>query len=366
MEIRFGKVEVECRDDGSYKIGGYVNATERESELLYSAKRKKWFKEVVKQGAFTRSLNSGKEIPLLLEHDETRRLADNKAGTLTLKEDQIGLRFDAEIRDREVYEKVKNKQINNCSFGFKPVDQDFEQVDELREKRYLNDLELLEVSLVENPAYAGSLVEVRNLNEQMEILQEEQRAKAKEEDKKEDKNTEVTDDSKDSKKDVKKDDSKTDESKKDTSTDKKEDVKKDPKTEEKTDTKETKKDPKEKEAEAKTEDSKNKKTENKDPKDTKKEEDPKKKKVDEKRGYVEDKVNEINNNVDAKEVVDEIIKEKEEQLQYAENDEKWIKQDLENIKRSNKELENIVESEVIRSNMQVLKLRVQLLKLKSI
>lgn len=384
MEIRYGKVEVECRDDGSYKIGGYVNATERESELLYSSKRKKWFKEVVKQGAFTRSLSSGKEIPLLLEHDETRRLADNKAGTLTLKEDQIGLRFDAEIRDKEVYEKVKNKQINNCSFGFKPVDQDFEQVDELREKRYLNDLELLEVSLVENPAYAGSLVEVRNLNEQMEILKEEQRAKAKEEDKKENKNTEATDDKKDVKKDASKDYSKANESKKDNSTDKKEDVKKDPKTEEKTnttETKETKKDPKEKEVETKNTDSKNKESENKDSnktnenkdpkkskdvKDTKKEEDPKKKKGNEERGYVEDKVNEINDNVDAKEVVDEIIKEKEEQLQYAENDEKWIKQDLENIKRSNKELENIVESEVIRSNMQVLKLRVQLLKLKSI
>lgn len=325
VEVRFGQIEVECRDDGAYKIGGYVNATERESELLYSPKRGKWFNEVVKQGAFTRSLNSGKEIPLLLEHDETRRLADNVAGTLTLKEDQIGLRFDAEIRDKDVYEKVKNKTINNCSFGFRPIDQEFESVSEVREKRYLKDLELLEVSLVENPAYAGSLVEVRNMNEQMELL-EEQRAKEKE---KEDKSKE----------------------------DKKEDIPED-KPEEKEET------PKEDAKEDKKDESKEK--EDKSNKEDKAKKEDKKEKSNEERGYVDDAVNNLNNSLDNKEVINEIIKEKEEHLKCAENYEGWVKEDVECIKKENEEREFYANQEAIRASNEVLKLRVQILKLKSI
>ena len=306
MEIRFKSLDVECRDDGTYKIGGYVNVTERESELLYSGKRGKWFNEVVKQGAFTRSLKSGKEIPLLLEHDYEKRLADNKSNTLTLTEDQIGLRFDAEIRDKEVYEKVKSKQINNCSFGFLPIEQEFEDVTNLREKRYLKDIELLEISLVENPAYAGSLVEVRNLNEQEQKALEEAEKEA--ENKIEE--NEV---------DCKKEEESVEEVKEEVETE----VEKTEETEESS----------------------------------------------ENRGFVEEQIDKIctNSNIEvAKEVVNEIIKEKEEQLENAEFIEECVKEELEFVKENNKQLENQIESELLRRNADILKLRVQLLKLKSI
>lgn len=306
MEIRFKSLDVECRDDGTYKIGGYVNVTERESELLYSGKRGKWFNEVVKQGAFTRSLKSGKEIPLLLEHDYEKRLADNKSNTLTLTEDQIGLRFDAEIRDKEVYEKVKSKQINNCSFGFLPIEQEFEDVTNLREKRYLKDIELLEISLVENPAYAGSLVEVRNLNEQEQKALEEAEKEA--ENKIEE--NEV---------DCKKEEEPVEEVKEEVETE----VEKTEETEESS----------------------------------------------ENRGFVEEQIDKIctNSNIEvAKEVVNEIIKEKEEQLENAEFVEECVKEELEFVKENNKQLENQIESELLRRNADILKLRVQLLKLKSI
>lgn len=313
MEIRLRSLDVECRDDGVYKIGGYVNVTERESELLYSGKRGKWFNEVVKQGAFKRSLQSGKEIPLLLEHDYEKRLADNKSNTLTLTEDQIGLRFDAEIRDKDVYEKVKSKQINNCSFGFLPVEQEFEDVTNLREKRYLKDIELLEISLVENPAYAGSLVEVRNLNEQEQ--------KALEEKSSEEKTEEIIEETIENKEEVKE--------------------------VEETEVEETTEEPEVKESEK--------------PKDT---ED-----TSENRGFVEEQIDKIctNSNVEAaKEIVNEIIKEKEEQLENAEFIEECVKEELEFVKENNKQLENQIESELLRRNADILKLRVQLLKLKSI
>lgn len=314
MEIRFKSLDVECRDDGSYKIGGYVNVTERESELLYSGKRGKWFNEVVKQGAFTRSLNSGKEIPLLLEHDYNRVL-DNTSGSLTLTEDQIGLRFDAEIRDKEVYEKVKNKQINNCSFGFVPVDQEYEAISDVREKRFLKDLELLEISLVENPAYAGSLVEVRNLNKKEEEIR-----KSKEE-----KSEETKQEENESKQEVE--------------------------TEEVENTEEV-------ETEEKVED------------ENSEEEDGSEEKDDEKRGFVEEQIQIVADNTAkeeaAKEIINELIDEKEQQLKEAEHVEQLAKEELECVKSINKSQENYLESDLAMRSLNILKLRVQLLKLKSI
>lgn len=323
MEIRFKSLEAECRDDGVYKIGGYVNVTERESELLYSGKRGKWFNEVVKQGAFTRSLNSGKDIPLLLEHDYDKKLADTST-SLTLKEDQIGLRFDAEIRDKDVYEKVKSKQINNCSFGFLPVEQEFEPVSEVREKRYLKDLDLLEISLVENPAYAGSLVEVRNLNDKEEELR---------------KKSEKADENKEEVEADKKEDSKEDKNKETEESNKQE------KTEDK---------PEEKSEDVKSEDDlKQEKTEDK---------------SDEKRGFVEEQIEKVNNieNSNSEEIIKEIIDEKEKELENAELMESWAKEELEFVKEINKDQENYLESDLARRNLDVLKLRVQILKLKSI
>lgn len=315
MEVRFKSLEVECRDDGAYKIGGYINVTERESELLYSGKRGKWFNEVVKQGAFTRSLKSGKEIPLLLEHDYEKRLADT-SNTLTLIEDQIGLRFDAEIRDKEVYEKIKNRQINNCSFGFLPIEQEFEQVSQVREKRFLKDLDLLEISLVENPAYAGSLVEVRNLNKKEEELEKE-------------------------------------------SSQKKEESKQDKKTENGSKAKSNKDDEAELKEENKEENSK---AELKD--------DEAELKDDEKRGFVEEQLEKIENEnakkAESEEVIKEIITEKEEQLNEAEKIEDFLKEELEYVKQFNKEQESYLEADLARRNYDILRLRVQLLKLKSI
>lgn len=304
MEIRLKSFEAECRNDGSFKIGGYVNVTERESELLYSSKRKKWFNEVVKQGAFKRSLDSGKEIPLLLEHDYEKRLADT-SNTLTITEDQIGLRFDAVINDSEVYEKVKSKEINNCSFGFLPIEQEFEAINDLREKRYLKDLDLLEISLVHNPAYVGSLVEVRNMNEMAKELKET---------KVDGMNVEEVEEN-------------------DVQIEEVEQVEES--TEEKVE-----------------QDSSEEQSDN------------------EQRGFVEEQIEKaqevINDNSDAKEVIDEIIEEKEKQLEAAEIMEDWAKEDLEYTKESNKEHENWLEADLARRSLEVLKLRVQLMKLKSI
>ena len=176
MEFRIKDVQLDHSEDR--KIGGYVNVTERESETLYSQQRGKWFKEVMKKGVFERALAKNQSIPCLLEHNWDRELAHTSKGTLELREDNIGLRFDAIITDDEVYEQIRSGAINSCSFGFTVEQQDFEDINSRFEKRYVHEINLKEISLVKNPAYVGSLVESRNL--EMALREDEEMNKAEE------------------------------------------------------------------------------------------------------------------------------------------------------------------------------------------
>ena len=176
MEFRIKDVQLDHSEDR--KIGGYVNVTERESETLYSQQRGKWFKEVMKKGVFERALAKNQSIPCLLEHNWDRELAHTSKGTLELREDNIGLRFDAIITDDEVYEQIRSGAINSCSFGFTVEEQDFEDINSRFEKRYVHEINLKEISLVKNPAYVGSLVESRNL--EMALREDEEMNKVEE------------------------------------------------------------------------------------------------------------------------------------------------------------------------------------------
>lgn len=167
MEFRIKDVNLQAEDDGLLKVGGYINVTERESEMLYSKKRGKWFKEIMKRGVFQRAIEKAKEIPLLFEHDWGKQLATTENSTLTLKEDNVGLKFEAVIEDRSIYEQVKAGVINSCSFGFRALEEAVEPISSRLERRFVSGIELLEVSLVKNPAYVGSLAEVRAYEEEV-------------------------------------------------------------------------------------------------------------------------------------------------------------------------------------------------------
>lgn len=197
MEVRLKDIQLDFNGE-QRKIGGYINVTERESETLYSQKRNRWFKETMKKGVFTRALQKNDSIPLLLEHDWDKQLAHTANGTLELREDAIGLRFDAVVSE-ETFADIQARSISACSFGFRVNEEMLEEVNPKLEKRYVTNIDLFEVSLVANPAYTGSLVEQRNLEEALQEIEEveeeskeveEERAKEKSKEDKESKETE--------------------------------------------------------------------------------------------------------------------------------------------------------------------------------
>lgn len=155
-------MRVEIRND-SIEIEGYVNAVERYSRPLPSVRGK--FIEKIEARTFQRALEKTENVDLLLNHDKGRRLGSIKEGNLTLYEDNVGLRAICTITDPEVIEKAKKKELRGWSFGFRnPVDS-WEELDTGISKRTIKELELTEVSIIDNtktPAYIATSIESRN------------------------------------------------------------------------------------------------------------------------------------------------------------------------------------------------------------
>ncbi|MDK0666927.1 HK97 family phage prohead protease [Clostridium perfringens] len=154
-------MRVEIRNN-SIIIDGYVNAVARDSRLIPDVKGS--FREQIVPKAFQRALEKAENVDILLNHDKNRKLGSTTEGNLELFEDNIGLRAIAKITDAEVIEKAKRNELRGWSFAFYSVKDRWEDIEEGVQRRYVEDLELTEVSIVDNtkvPAYSATSIETR-------------------------------------------------------------------------------------------------------------------------------------------------------------------------------------------------------------
>ena len=162
-------MKVEVRN-GKIVIDGYVNAVERTSKVLYDTRGQ--FVEKIRSGVFQRALEKAENVLVLLNHDRGRELADTKSGKAKLYEDNIGLRAIVEIDDSEVIQKAKENKLRGWSFGFLCNKEDRKVNDDGIEERIVRDLDLLEVSIIDDrkyPAYIGTSIEIRD--EQVKLIE---------------------------------------------------------------------------------------------------------------------------------------------------------------------------------------------------
>lgn len=126
------------------------------------------FVEVLRNGCFRKSLDSGSNIRALYDHDNSALLGTTKGGTLKLAEDAHGLKFELALPDtthgRDLAVLVDRKDVSGCSFGFR-VAPGGERWDDRAGKmfRELLDVELIEITLTSNPAYADTSIAMRNM-----------------------------------------------------------------------------------------------------------------------------------------------------------------------------------------------------------
>lgn len=154
-------MQIEIRGDRVI-IDGYVNAVGRDSRPIRCQTGD--FVEQVEPGVFRKALSRAKNVDLLLNHRPDRKLGSTEDGVLTLTEDNIGLRAHAEIGNEEAIDKARKKLLRGWSFGMYVNKDNMEQRSNAIPRRHLEDIDIFEVSLIDNtmmPYYAGTSVECR-------------------------------------------------------------------------------------------------------------------------------------------------------------------------------------------------------------
>lgn len=156
-------MEVLIRAD-SVELTGYVNVIERASKILHS--RSGNFIERIKKGAFKRAIERNSNIRALLNHNPGKDLGGTNDGSLELREDSVGLHAKLITRDAETIKKARERKLVGWSFGFYDLPDGVAEATEDGVKlRNVKDLDLREVSVLDdsrNPAYEGTLIEVRD------------------------------------------------------------------------------------------------------------------------------------------------------------------------------------------------------------
>lgn len=146
--MKLKEISVKANDNGT--IEGYASTWDREPDS---------YGDVVKQGAFTKSLEkwkeSGRNIPLLWAHG----MSDLKAfiGTIIqIEEDDKGLHFVAKFDDtpeaQRVRELYKDGRLAKFSFAYEVKEHAWVKLDNGVEACELRELDIFEISCVTVPA----------------------------------------------------------------------------------------------------------------------------------------------------------------------------------------------------------------------
>ena len=149
-------IETREAEDGAMRLSGYAAVFNDPSVPLP-------FSERIAPGAFRKTLSETPDVRLLINHSGLP-LARTKNNTLTLTEDEVGLRFDADLPDtseaRDLWTFIQRGDVDQMSFAFRVIRQKWSSD---RTERTLTEVSLADgdVSVVTYPAYPTTSVEAR-------------------------------------------------------------------------------------------------------------------------------------------------------------------------------------------------------------
>jgi len=123
------------------------------------------YREKIRAGAFAETLGKD-DIRALFNHDPNYVLGRNRAGTLTLSEDEKGLRIESTPPDtqwaRDLIVSIKRRDIDQMSFAFVTLKDEWDEEDPQNVVRTLVKVRLYDVSPVTFPAYPATDVAVKS------------------------------------------------------------------------------------------------------------------------------------------------------------------------------------------------------------
>lgn len=156
----YAPLELRAKEGEKTTLRGYAAVFDKPSLDLGG------FIEVVRKGAFARSLKETDDILAFAYHDPSKPLGRRSAGTLTLTEDDTGLLVEIQLADttlaRDVAADVAARNIEGMSFGFSTRKDSWTARMGQPDLRELLDVQLFEVSAVTMPAYPDTALALRS------------------------------------------------------------------------------------------------------------------------------------------------------------------------------------------------------------
>lgn len=160
-------IEVRELEENKEKIiSGYINKFNSRSQYM-------GFYEEVSEGAFDKTLADGHNIYGMYNHNSDMILGSTRGDSLRLNVDNIGLHFTLKVNEnisyaKDLYELVKNKDIEGCSFGFYVTDDEWKYTEDKVDLRVIKEIELIEVTITPFPAYLDSEATCRSFEKRNE------------------------------------------------------------------------------------------------------------------------------------------------------------------------------------------------------
>ena len=160
-EIRGGiPAEIRADDDG-IRVSGYAAVFNQEADIGG------YFREVIAPGAFKEAI--GRDDVVFVINHEGLPLARTRSGTLKLEEDEHGLRMETTLDPEDpdvksIVGKMKRGDLDKMSFAFQATVEEWDESGEIP-LRTVKEVNLYDVSIVTAPAYDGTEIGLRSLEQ---------------------------------------------------------------------------------------------------------------------------------------------------------------------------------------------------------
>ena len=174
IEIRQGN-PLECRSEGdTVKVSGYAAVFDEESVIDGC------YREVVRKGAFAEAV--ARDDVIFNVNHVGLPLARTGSGTLKITEDERGLYIETELdpTDPDVMQivpKMKRGDLDKMSFAFVPETVTWHDSDDGQELREIQKVSLVDVSIVNFPAYEGTEIGLRSKEQNKKIFEQREKRK---------------------------------------------------------------------------------------------------------------------------------------------------------------------------------------------
>lgn len=153
-------VEVRAAGDSGRTIAGYAAVFGSTADIGDS------FREIIAPGAFSGAVSG--DVRALIDHDSGRIIGRTTAGTLRLREDDMGLAVEIDLPDttdgRDLAVLIERGDVSGMSFGFVVTKQMWDETGDVP-TRTIQAVDLREVSVVAFPAYDDTSIALRSLDE---------------------------------------------------------------------------------------------------------------------------------------------------------------------------------------------------------